>query len=56
MSDDKIRDLWAAYAARLHCWPAGAVPERGNDGRFVFGSHEWEYQIFRAGVFAAHSA
>lgn len=49
VDDIQCRRAWAEHAAKVHAWASGVMPEM-EEGSFVVGWHECEYQTFLAGV------
>ena len=55
LTELKIRVAWAKDAAKMHAWTNDGVPPMEN-GKFVCGWHESEFQLFSAGArFAENS-
>lgn len=48
MTDIELRKQWAIGAAKMHAWRDAELPAM-EDGRFVTGWQESEYQVFKLG-------
>lgn len=55
IADFEIRAAWAKRAAKMHAWANDEPPPMEN-GKFVCGWHESEFQLFADGVRFAENA